>query len=85
LGTAKDVEDEMIDAKVEEEQEEEEVEDDDDGDDHDDTADETVLQTSQMACDIAGQTENMVTLSDGTQVHIKLTEISYLTIKIFYK
>ncbi|KAK3735459.1 hypothetical protein QZH41_020321 [Actinostola sp. cb2023] len=69
LGTAKDVEDEMMDAsKTEEEQDDEEQEDDEEGED--DTADDTVLQTSQLACSIAdsGQTENMVTLADGTQV-----------------
>ena len=58
-------------SKTEEEQDDEEQEDDEEGED--DTADDTVLQTSQLACSIAdsGQTENMVTLADGTQVHIK--------------
>lgn len=66
LGTAKDVEDEMMDAsKTEEEPEDDDQDDDEEGDD---SADQTVLQTSQIACGVDDPDQNLVTLADGTQV-----------------
>jgi len=58
-------------SKNEEEQDEDEhEEDEEDEEGEEDTADQTVLQTSQIGCSVDDPDQNMVTLSDGTQVNV---------------